>query len=164
MERAGRGRSSPYAAARRRPGRRRPRAGARSQRQEPALDLRGVTVLVVEDDEDSGELLRYIVESFGATAVLAADGEEAIRRLSGIKVDLILCDLLMPRLDGFGFINWLRRDPKLSRTHVIAVTALGTDADFKRTWDAGFNGHLVKPIDYGTVASQLERIFWAHPG
>jgi CheY-like chemotaxis protein len=160
LERAGTERS--FIAASR--SKRRRHSGIREQHQHPPLNLTGVTVLVVEDDEDSRELLRSIVESFGATAVLAADGEEAIRKLSGTNADLILCDLLMPRLDGFGFVNWLRRDPKLSRTHVIAVTALGTDADFKRTWDAGFNGHLVKPIDYDTVASQLERIFWAHRG
>ena len=137
---------------------------ATTQQPHPSLDLRGVTVLVVEDDEDSRELLRYIVESLGATAVLASDGEEAIQRLSGIKVDLILCDLRMPRLDGFGFVKWLRRDPKLSRTHVIAVTALGADGDFKRTWDAGFNGHLVKPIDRETVAAQLKRMLWPDRG
>jgi CheY-like chemotaxis protein len=118
-----------------------------------------MTVLVVEDDADSRDLLRYIVESSGATAVLAADGREAIDRVSGTKVDLVLCDLLMPRLDGFGFVEWLRHDPKLGRTPVIAVTALGTEADYKKTWDSGFNGHLAKPVDYETVAAQLERVF-----
>ena len=68
----------------------------------------------------------------------------------------------MPLLDGFGFIDRLRRDPALSRTPVIAVTALGTETDVMRTWQAGFNGHLVKPIDYGTIAAQLARVFWAH--
>jgi CheY-like chemotaxis protein len=119
-----------------------------------------MTVLVVEDDEDSRDLLRYIIESFGAKAVLADDGSEAIAKMSGIKVDLVLCDLVMPRLDGFRFIEWLRHDPRFSRTPVIAVTALGTDADYRKTWDAGFNGHLVKPIDYETVTAQLERVFW----
>src|SRR5260221_5250195 len=164
LQRLARGHFSSFAPFRRRPGRSRSLRGPDSHRRHPTLDLTGVTVLVIEDDEDSRELLREIVESFGAKVVLAADGEDAIQRLAGITVDLVLCDLLMPRLDGFGFVNWLRRDPKRSRTHVIAVTALGADADFKRTWDAGFNGHLVKPIDYETVAAQLERIFWAHRG
>lgn len=115
----------------------------------------------MEDHEDSRDLLRDIVESFGATAVLAVDGRDAIKKVSWIQADLVLCDLRMPRLDGFGFIDWLRHDPKLSRTPVIAVTALGADADFRRTWDAGFNGHIVKPIEYQTIAAQLERIFWA---
>jgi len=131
-------------------------------RPRPPLDLRGLTVLIVEDHEDSRELLRDIVESFGATAVVALDGYEALKKMSWIKVDLVLCDLRMPRLDGFGFVDWLRQEPKLSRTPVIAVTALGADADVRHTWEAGFNGHLVKPIDYSTIAAQLERVFWAH--
>ena len=91
--------------------------------------------------------------------MLAGDGREAIDKVSGMKVDLVLCDVLMPRLDGFAFIEWLRQDPKLrrSRTPVIAVTALGNDADYERTWDAGFNGHIGKPIDYETVACAPRR-------
>jgi CheY-like chemotaxis protein len=126
------------------------------------LDLRGLTVLVIEDHEDSRELLRQIVASFGATVVVAADGREALRTVAWVKPSLILCDLRMPGLDGYGFIDTLRHHPGLSRTPVIAVTALGSEADFRRTWDAGFNGHLVKPIDYETIAAELERIFWAH--
>ena len=126
------------------------------------LDLHGITVLIVEDHADSRDLLRQIVESLGATVTLAADGREALRVVAWIKPDLILCDLRMPVIDGFGFIDRLRHDPTLSRTTVIAVTALGNDADFKRTWESGFDGHLVKPIDYEMITAQLERIFWAH--
>src|SRR5260221_639729 len=112
------------------------------------LDLRGVTVLVVEDHPDSRDMLRQVVESFGASVAVAADGRQALRVTSWIKPDLILCDLRMPVIDGFGFIDRLRHDPNLSRTAVLAVTALGSDADIKRTWEVGFDGHLVKPIDY----------------
>jgi CheY-like chemotaxis protein len=126
------------------------------------LDLGGVTVLVIEDNADSRELLRQMVDSFGAKVVVAGDGREALRTVAWVKPDLILCDLRMPGLDGFGFVDTLRHHPSLSRTPVIAVTALGSDADFKKTWEAGFNGHLVKPIDYETIASQLARVFWAH--
>ena len=126
------------------------------------LDLSGVTVLIVEDHPDSRDMLRQVVESFGASVAVAADGRQALRVTSWMKPDLILCDLRMPVIDGFGFIDRLRHDPNLSRTAVLAVTALGSDADIKRTWEAGFDGHLVKPIDYETIAAQLERIFWAH--
>jgi CheY-like chemotaxis protein len=126
------------------------------------LDLSGETVLIIEDHADSREMLRQTVASFGATVVVAQDGREALRTVAWVKPDLILCDLRMPGLDGFGFVNTLREHRTLSRIPVIAVTALGTDADFKRTWEAGFNGHLVKPIDYETIAAQLARVFWAH--
>jgi CheY-like chemotaxis protein len=141
--------------------RRRRRTRANEPSSPPRLDLKGRTILIVEDHEDSRELLRDIVESFGATAILAIDGHDAVKKVLWIQADLVLCDLRMPRLDGFGFVDWLRHDPKLSRTPVIAVTALAADADFRRTWDAGFNGHIVKPIDFETIARQLERVFWA---
>ncbi len=135
---------------------------ARARLASHKLDLRGVNVLVVEDDPDSRDMMQQVVESFGASVAVAADGRGALRIASWMRPDLILCDLRMPVIDGFGFIDRLRRDPNLSRTAVLAVTALGSEADIRRTWEAGFDGHLVKPIDYETIAAQLERIFWAH--
>jgi CheY-like chemotaxis protein len=126
------------------------------------LDLSGVTVLIVEDHADSRDMLRQIVESFGARVAVTGDGREALTTAGWLRPGLVLCDLRMPVLDGFGFIDRLRADPLLSRTPVLAVTALASDDDVRRAWDAGFNGHLVKPIDYETVAAQLERVFWAH--
>ena len=135
---------------------------ARAELASRKLDLRGVNVLVVEDDPDSRDMLQQVVDSFGASVAVAADGRSAFRIAAWMRPDLILCDLRMPVIDGFGFIDRLRRDPSLSRTAVLAVTALGSEADIRRTWEAGFDGHLVKPIDYETIAAQLERIFWAH--
>src|SRR5438477_9799633 len=125
------------------------------------LDLAGVSVLIIEDHADSRELLREIIASFGANVVVAEDGREGLRTVGWVKPDLILCDLRMPGLDGFGFLDTLRHHPALSRTPVIAVTALGSDADVRRTFDAGFNGHITKPIDFQTIALVLERVFWA---
>src|SRR5437762_2394637 len=139
-------------------------ANAASAERAPAseLDLAGVSVLIVEDHADSRELLREIIASFGANVVVAEDGREALRTVGWVKPDLILCDLRMPGLDGFGFLDTLRHHPALSRTPVIAVTALGSDVDVRRTFDAGFNGHITKPIDVQTIALVLERVFWAH--
>jgi CheY-like chemotaxis protein len=135
---------------------------ARAELASRKLDLHGVTVLIVDDDPDSRDMVQQVVYSFGASVAAAADGREALRIASWMRPDLILCDLRMPVIDGFGFIERLRHDPNLSRTAVLAVTALGSEADIRRTWEAGFDGHLVKPIDYQTIAAQLERIFWAH--
>jgi CheY-like chemotaxis protein len=95
------------------------------------LDLRGVSVLIVEDHADSRDMLRQAVESFGATVAVAADGREALATADWLRPDLVLCDLRMPVLDGFGFIDRLRQDPALSRIAVLAVTALGSDADVR---------------------------------
>lgn len=129
----------------------------------PKLDLRGVTILVVEDNHDSRDMLRQIAASFGATVLSAANGEEAIALLATKPApDLVFCDLMMPRMNGFQFMDWLRRQPHLARIPVIAVSALGAESDIMKTWSAGFSGHLVKPVDFWTIAAQLHRVFWAH--
>jgi CheY-like chemotaxis protein len=125
--------------------------------------LRGRTVLIVEDHADSRDLLRMAVESCGATVQVAADGEEALARIAERRPDLVLCDLRMPNMDGFTLMQRLRADPKLRSIRVVAVTALGSDEDILRTWKAGFDGHLVKPVDLDLITSLLERVFWANP-
>jgi CheY-like chemotaxis protein len=137
---------------------------ARAELASRKLDLRGVNVLIVEDDPDSRDMVHQVVASFGAAVAVAGDGRGALRIAAWMRPDLILCDLRMPVIDGYDFIDRLRHDPTLSTTAVLAVTALGSDADIRRTWEAGFDGHLVKPIDYATIAAQLDRIFSAHRG
>ena len=127
----------------------------------PPLDLGGLAVLIVEDDTDSRDMLAQMVGSFGATVATACHGGDAIDRIGEGHPDLIFCDLLMPKVDGYELIQWLRRSPQLCRIPVIAISALGTQADFDRTFAAGFSGHLLKPVDYGIIEAQLRRVFWA---
>jgi DNA-binding response OmpR family regulator len=58
-------------------------------------------------------------------------------------------------------MEYLRERKRLARIPVIAVTALGTHGDLLKTWEAGFNGHLVKPVTFDVVEAQIERVFWA---
>ena len=135
---------------------------ASAERNSHRLDLHGVSVLIVEDHRDSRDLLREVVESFGATVAVAADGREALRVVSWMRPELILCDLRMPVIDGYSFIDRLRHDPAMNSSAVLALTTLEGESDIKRTWEAGFDGHLVKPFDHAMIDAQLERIFWAH--
>ena len=126
------------------------------------LDLRGIVVLIVEDHDDSREMLRQMVRSFGAGVLTARDGREALSLTSKVVPDLVLLDLRMPGMDGYEFMQYLRERKSLARIPVIAVTALGARDDIMKTWAAGFNGHLVKPITLDIIEAQLERVFWAH--
>jgi CheY-like chemotaxis protein len=123
--------------------------------------LEGRTVLIVEDHDDSRNALRLLIEAFGATVHDAKDGHRALAILAKETPDLILCDLLMPGLDGFALLKRLQNDERLCRTRAVAISGLGSDQDFKRTWAAGFNGHLVKPIDSEALHVVLDRVFWA---
>ena len=117
-----------------------------------------VRVLVVEDDDESrGVFLTMLRKLFGVFAQGARDGEEGLQALFAVHPHLILCDLQMPRLDGFGFARRLRGDPKFGRTLTIAVTGLGHPIDVAAAREAGFDGHVVKPLTASTLARLLDR-------
>jgi two-component system, chemotaxis family, CheB/CheR fusion protein len=123
--------------------------------------LRGKTILVVDDHADTRELLRQALESLGATVRTATSGEDALTFLTAQVPELILLDLLMPGMDGLTVMKRLRADPRLAAVPVVAVTALGMDADYKLTGEAGFEGHVSKPFDLEGLASVLERVLRA---
>jgi CheY-like chemotaxis protein len=106
----------------------------------------------VDDDVDARLITQQILEPLGARVLVASDGPEALRLVDRVIPDVILCDLLMPDMDGFEVARRLRRDPRTARLPIIAVTALDRDPDYYRTWEAGFDGHLSKPVDYAELA------------
>jgi CheY-like chemotaxis protein len=72
--------------------------------------------------------------------------------------DVILCDLLMPGVDGFGFCARIRQDDRYRKIPVVAVTALSHDLDYLKTLETGFDGHVPKPIDYEALAAIVSRV------
>jgi CheY-like chemotaxis protein len=117
----------------------------------------GATVLVIEDHADSRELMRQMLEALGVRVVLAEDGQQALGLFGTEDPDLIFCDLLMPWVDGFMFIERLRSYPHWKTKRIVAVTGLGFESDYQRTWEAGFDGHLLKPIAIETLIETLSR-------
>jgi two-component system CheB/CheR fusion protein len=117
-----------------------------------------VRVLVVEDDDEArGVLVTMLQKLFGVFAEGARNGQEALQYLFLVHPHLILCDLQMPRLDGFGFVRKLRGDPKFGRILTIAVTGLAHPVDVAAAREAGFDGHVVKPLTATTLARLLDR-------
>jgi two-component system CheB/CheR fusion protein len=129
---------------------------------ETRIDLRGRTILVIEDHLDSCRALNLMVEHTGANSLTARNGLDALGLVKRHKVHLILCDLRMPVMDGYEFIRRLRKDSLLARIPVIAVTAFGMDEDLQRTRRAGFLAHMVKPITWTALASLLARVLQSH--
>ena len=116
------------------------------------------TVLVADDKATSRELVRTVLEKSGYTVAEASDGIEALRNARELKPDLIILDLHMPGMDGFGVIQEIRRDRELAATPVLALTASAMQGDRERALSAGFTGYIAKPIQLHALRSEVERL------
>ena len=96
--------------------------------------------------------------SRGYAVVEASDGIEALRSARESKPDLIILDLHMPGLDGFGVIEELRRDREFAATPVMALTASAMQGDRERALSPGFTGYIAKPIRLSELRSEVERL------
>jgi len=120
--------------------------------------LDAVRVLVVDDDPDMRQILRAWIEQTGATVLSAADGARALEVARETKPDLVFCDLRMPRFDGYAFMDGFARDEQFSRVPVLVLSGEMDPAEIRRTWEAGFSGHLVKPVTKDAVLAQIQRV------
>ena len=131
------------------------RRGSARARSVPSIgdgQLKGLTVLVIEDDSDARYIFRKMLKLEGALVLEAAEGVAGLELCnSDARIDVILCDLLMPWLDGYGFLRGLRSLRKRRHVPVIAVSALSQDRDYLRTYNTGFARHLTKPVDFDVL-------------
>jgi PAS domain S-box-containing protein len=104
-------------------------------------------VLVADDLRDSADSLGLLIELMGHAVEVAYDGEEALRRAERFRPDIALLDLGMPKLDGFAVCERIRAAPWGATMRLVAQSGWGQDDDRRRTAAAGFDHHLVKPID-----------------
>lgn len=121
--------------------------------------LTGISVLVVEDHPDLREVLTLWLEHAGAVVSEAGNGSEALEVLATKpSLDVIVCDLYMPGMDGCAFVSRLREDAGFGHIPVIAVTGSVSDRALMRTLEAGFNAHLVKPVTGEGLQAQIHRV------
>lgn len=113
-------------------------------------------VLIVEDNPQNLELMCFLLESAGHSTLTARNGLEGLAASERETPDLIICDLQMPALDGFGMLERLQADPRLRAIPCVAVTALAMPSDRARVMDAGFCGYLSKPIEPRTFVGLVE--------
>ena len=116
----------------------------------------GARILVIEDNEANLQLVHYLLGCAGHQVLLARDGVEGVDIAYVERPDLVICDLQMPRLDGYGVLRALRADPVTQTVPVIAVTAFSMPDDRLRVASAGFDGYLTKPIEPETFVAQVE--------
>ena len=122
-----------------------------------APTARPLSVLVVEDNRDAAESLRVLLELCGYAVTVAHDGDEGLAVARRLKPDVVLSDIGLPGMNGFEVAEALRRDPGTAGARLIAITGYGRDEDRARSRRAGFDYHLVKPIDPRALESILEQ-------
>lgn len=121
------------------------------------------TILVADDDPVGRELIREILESQGYSVTEAGDGASAIAAIQAAPPDLVLLDIRMPVLDGFGVIQALRRESRFQDLPVFALTAFAMYGDREKALAGGFDGYIAKPIQV-TAFRELVRRALGRPG
>ncbi|TFZ07712.1 hybrid sensor histidine kinase/response regulator [Ramlibacter humi] len=117
------------------------------------------SILVAEDSITSRSLLRSILESAGYRVGTAVDGLEALHRLQAEPFDLLVTDVEMPRLDGFGLVARLRADPRTAELPIVLVTARESREDRERGVDAGASAYVVKSsFDQASLLETIQRL------
>ncbi|SDP68944.1 hypothetical protein SAMN04488595_116111 [Ralstonia sp. 25mfcol4.1] len=107
----------------------------------------GMRILIVDDNQDAADSLGMLLQMDGHAIEVAYDGVSAIHKVSAFVPDVALIDLAMPDMDGYELIEELREFAKLDHTRFYALTGFSEAAVRDRVAEAGFNGHIVKPID-----------------
>ena len=110
------------------------------------LPLKDVSVLLVDDEADSRELMSEMLELFGAHAANAATAEQALENIASNPPQILVSDIAMPAMDGYGLIRRVRERISAEKLPAIAVTGLGRPSDQERALAAGFQRYIVKPI------------------
>lgn len=112
-------------------------------------------ILVVEDDDDSREGLRLLLEASGYRVETAANGPEGLSMLMSGKPDTAIVDIDLPGMNGYEIARRARRVPEL-HTRLIALTGYGRDKDRVAAHDAGFDIHLTKPVSFSMLRQHIE--------
>jgi CheY-like chemotaxis protein len=113
-------------------------------------------VLVIEDHVDAAESLQVLLECVGHTVAVAYTGATGIETARTFQPEVVLCDIGLPDgMDGYAVARALRSEPGLSRCRLVALTGYGRYQDRQRASEAGFDLHVVKPVDVSDLVSLL---------
>ena len=112
-------------------------------------------ILVIEDNPDNLELVKFILEQAGYDVVGISDGKKGLAWLADNRPDLILMDMSLPEIDGWKLSRQIKDDPRTQGITVVALTAHTLPGDRKRAMDAGCDGFISKPLDVPNFAATV---------
>lgn len=116
-------------------------------------------ILVVDDERHIVRLVQVNLERAGYEILTAYDGIEALEKVKTESPDMVVLDVMMPRMDGFEVLKNLQADPRYQNIPVIMLTAKAQDADIFKGWSSGVSSYLTKPFNPRELLVFVERIF-----
>ena len=114
-------------------------------------------ILVVDDNQDSADSLVMLCELDGHQVHTAYDGLEAVEAATSLQLDVILLDIGLPGLNGYEAARQIRSQPRNQDLMLVALTGWGQKEDRERSEEAGFDAHLVKPVDFNALRKLLAK-------
>ena len=121
-------------------------------------DVMPKTILTIDDSRTMRDMLKMALGGAGFTVVQAVDGEDGLNALAQQPVDLIITDINMPKLDGFGVIRAVRNDPQYNSTPILVLSTEGEQESKDIAKDAGATGWIVKPFDPDGLVSIVNKV------
>lgn len=112
-------------------------------------------IFVIDDNENCAKIMMWALEGLGHTAVMAIDGPSAIKLALYFRPDAVLLDIGLPGMNGYEICQAMRKEPDLQSTIFIAQTGWGQKEHRERSREAGFDYHLVKPVDIEVLKNIL---------
>jgi CheY-like chemotaxis protein len=129
----------------------------RRQDPEHPVPATGLRILVVDDNQDSAESLALMLQMIGHDARSATDGLAGLETAQAFRPEVMFLDIAMPRLNGYDLARRIREQHWGRRLSLIALTGLARADDERQAREAGFNHHLVKPVEFEAVVQLLSR-------
>lgn len=115
-------------------------------------------ILIVDDEADLVEILKSRFESMGYAVVSACDGQDALKKVRRDKPDLIILDIMMPRMDGHHICRVLKFDAKFRDIPIIMLTARGQEQDKITAQQVGADAYMTKPFDSKALLAKIEEL------
>lgn len=115
-------------------------------------------ILFVDDERDLVETVSFRLEAMGYEVISAYDGMEALTRARGEKPDLIILDLMLPKMDGYKVCGLLKKDARYAKIPIIMFTARATEEDKKLGQELGADAYITKPFEPQVLLAKIEEL------
>ena len=118
-------------------------------------------ILIIEDEPEIAEGIAALLRAKGHKAAVCLDGGEALARARQEKPDLVLLDVMLPRVSGLDVCRLMRTDPKLGKLKILMATGLGRMGDVEEAFKAGADDYLIKPFDSERLFKKIDKLLAA---